>query len=332
MRRVALAIILACSLLALPVAAHAQTADPVGLIASAAIMPFWASGPLITVFEITSLGDNPNMHAFFFNANCQRVFSLPFGMTPHDAAIVFSAEFGLNFNGLVAITASENNISPTPLESPITLRGHRVDLIDDALSVIDPIGAVAAEDPTRTWNPLRSGASTITVPSSTIWWFVCPQNNTHLKADVGLPAFGFPAMPPAPDLIRMRVFDLDEEPLLDIQVTCTCLTRVQVDQLHPVFDQDNRYVELVATISETPIANPPAFVLYREVNFSGGGFVAEDFGRAPGIGAATLLTGVAIPVDAPIPAPQPVVPPPACPPGGGPQPVGGHDARCGVTR
>jgi hypothetical protein len=309
-------------------AAHAQTADPVGLIASAAIMPFWATGAHLTVFELTSLGENPAMHAFFFDANCRRVFSLPFAMTAHDASIAFSTEFGLNFNGLVAIAGSENNISPSPLEAPITLRGHRVDLVNDALSVIDPIGAVAAEDPTRLWNPLRSGASTVTVPSSTLWHFVCPQSNSHLRADL----FGIPPLPPAPDLIRMRVFDLDENPLLDIQVSCGCLTTVVVDQLHPIFDQDNRYVEMVATLSERPIANAPAFVMYRQVNFDVGGFKAEEFARAPGIGAATLLSGVAVPIDAPIPAPVPAPAPPLCPPQGGPQPVGGHDARCGVTR
>lgn len=289
-----LGVVLVCGLIGLgaPGPSRAQTADPVGLIASAAIVPFWAGGGLFTVFEVTSLNFNADMHAFFFDAACNRVFSAPFRMTKHDADIVFSDTLGLNFNGLMVLARSQDNISPEALQAPITLRGHRVDLVNGSIGVIDPISAAHAEDPTRVWNPLRSGASTVTFPDVTTWWFVCLRN--HITVDLGP---GIPPVPPGATTIRMRVFDLEEEPLLDIQVPCQCLTSVRPDLLHPIFTREPRYVEMVTTLGLVPIANPPSFVLYRELDFvvGGGGkpvFDPEDFSRQPGMASATLFTGV----------------------------------------
>jgi hypothetical protein len=271
------------------------TADPVGLIGSAAVIPFWAAPPYISVFELTSLGENPDMHVFFFTASCQRVFSLPFAMTAHDAAIAFSDELFLNFNGVAAFAKSVDNISPIALDSPITLRVHRIDLFTDSIAVVDPIAARHAEDPLRTWNPLRSGASTITVPDppggtnkETVLWVVCPRSN--VVTDLG---GGIPPMPAGPELIRARAYDLDERPLLDFQFTCQCLTKVEARNLHPLFLSEPKYVEFVTYLSDRPIANPPSFVMYREIRVQG---AFESFGRAPGMSAATLLSGEPVPL------------------------------------
>lgn len=272
--------------------AEAQTGDPLGLIASAAIIPFWAAGSFLTVFELTSLGENPDMHAFFFAANCSRVFSIPFRMSAHDAAIVGSDELHLTFNGLVAFTKSVDNISPIALDHPITLRAHRVDFAFDDVSVVDPISAANAEDLTRTWNPLRSAATTITFPNAppftaTRWWVVCLRND--VAVDLG---GGIPPLPAGANLIRFRAYDLDENPVFDQQFNCNCLTEVVPGALNALFNAEARYVEMVTYVADKPIDKPPAFVLYRELRFGPfGGFFGEDFGRAPGMSAATLISG-----------------------------------------
>jgi hypothetical protein len=293
--------ILVCGVLAwgAPAPTDAQTGDPVGLIASAVIVPFWVGQGYFTVFEVTSLGENPAMHSFFFNTQCNRVFSVPFPMTAHDAAIVDSGDLGLSFNGLMALAKSTNAITAQALESAITLRAHRVNFLFDTISLVDAIGAAHAEDPTRTWNPLRSGASTITFPTtnltSTRWWVVCP--SAHVPVDL---AQGIPPLPPGASRILFRVFDLEEEPLLDLQFTCTCLTEIQPAMLHPILNADARYVAMVSYIpgpGEEPLANPPSFVLYRELLMGPhGGFHGEDFGRAPGMSAPTLFTGTPVPL------------------------------------
>jgi hypothetical protein len=279
----------------LPANCCGGTADPVQLIASAGIQPFWGASPFITIFEITSLGENPGMHVFFFNASCQRVFSIPFRMTAHDVTIADTDELFAKFNGLAVFSKSSNAISAEALESPITLRGHRVDFLFDVINVVDPIQGRHAENLNVTWSPLRSGATTVTFPdahpfSSTRWWVVCPQGN--LPVDL---TSGIPSLPPAPSLIRFRAFDLDENPIFDQQFTCNCLTEVKPGDLNPGFFAAPRFVEMVTYLSETPIANPPAFVLYRQLRFGPiGGFHGEDFGRAPGMSAATILSGEAV--------------------------------------
>jgi len=285
--------ILLCGVILSSGPSDAQTGDPLSLIASAAVIPFWAAGSFITVLELTSLGENPDMHAFFFNAACQRVFSIPFRMSAHDAAIAATDELGLTFNGLVAFTKSVDNITPIALDSPITLRAHRVDFAFDDISVVDPISARVAEDPTRTWNPLRSAATTITFPnnppfSHTRWWVVCPGGNIVIDLGGGIPAF-----PVGANLIRFRAYDLDEHPVFDQQFNCNCLTEIVPGNLNALFNDEARYVEMVTYVAAVPLENPPSFVLYRELRFGPfGGFTGEDFGRAPGMAAATLITGV----------------------------------------
>lgn len=291
MRKVLIGILLLLATLWIP-QAEAQTGDPVTLIASAAILPFWATAGNFTVFELTSLSDNTEMHAFFFNASCNRVFSMPFAMSEHDALVVFSDELGLDFNGLMAVARSSNNITAIGLQSPITARSHKVNIAADTIGIADAIGARVAEDQTRIWNPLRSAASTITFPGDqTRWWFVCPSN--HVVVDLG---GGIPSLPPGPALIRFRAYDLDEEPLFDGQLTCSCLTEINPTVLYPfMFGTQARYVEMVTYVSTTPMENPPSFVLYRQLKFTApGGFNEDDLARAPGMSAATLFTGTPV--------------------------------------
>jgi hypothetical protein len=187
------------------------------------------------------------------------------------------------------VAKSTNNITAEALDSAITARAHKVNILADTIGVVDAIGAANAEDLSRTWNPLRSAATTITFPhDATSWWFLCPQSHVPLDVQEKLPPF-----PASASLIRFRVYDLDESPLFDGQLVCRCLTEVKPEQLYPfAFAFESRYVELVTYVNDTPIKNPPAFVMYRQLRFQApGGFQEDDFGRAPGMSAATLFSG-----------------------------------------
>jgi hypothetical protein len=77
------------------------TGDPLGLIASGAIQPFFALGANIAVIEVTSpVGNNFDLHGIFFDANCVQDFSIPIPVSENDVEI-FSAKtaFGVNYNG-----------------------------------------------------------------------------------------------------------------------------------------------------------------------------------------------------------------------------------------
>lgn len=285
-------LLMVATLFIAPLSSVGQTGDPLSLISSAAVVPFWGGGGAFTVFEIYSLGPNPDLHSFFFNATCQRVFSQPFRMSEHDILVVDTLGTGLNFNGLMALAKSTNNITATAIDSPITVRAHRADLAGDKLWGVDPISAAVAEDQSRTWNTLRSAAQTVTFPDvpavgqSTSWWFVCP--TSHVVTDVGP---GIPPFPSGASLIRARVYDDAEHPLLDFQFECKCLTEVKPSQLHPVFNGGTRLVEMVTYVDDKPIANPPSFVGYRVITFTNGAFSEDSFGRMSQMSAATLISG-----------------------------------------
>lgn len=269
----------------------AQLGDPLALVASAAIQPFFSGGGIFTVFELFSLGENPAAHVFFFNASCNRIISRPFRMSAHDVLIRDTIDLGLSFNGLMAVAKSSNGITAEALEAPITIRAHRVDVAGDRLWTIDPIGAATAELTTQTWNPLRSAAQTVTFPDaggvSTRWWLVCPRND--VVVDIGP---GIPPLPPGANLIRALVYDLDEEPVLDVQFTCQCLTEILPNTLDPATFKDPRLVEMFTYLALQPVTNPPSFTGYRLISFTAGGFTADLFSRMSQMSAATLLTEV----------------------------------------
>lgn len=290
------AILVCLSLAGGPARVEAQTADPVGLISSAAIQPFFSGGAVFTVFEVYSLGENPDLHSFFFTANCSRAFSIPFRMSAHDVTIVDTLDLGINFNGLMALAKSVDNITPIAMDSPITIRGHRVNLLQDTLWNVDPISAANAEDPTRIWNPLRSAAQTVTFADdpalgvTTAWWIVCPKND--VVVDLG---GGIPPLPVGANLIRFRAYDLDEDPILDLQFNCQCLTEIRPNSLHTTLFKQPRLVEMVTYVGAPP-ASPPSFVGYRVIQFAVPGFNEDSFGRMSGMSAASLLTGVPVPL------------------------------------
>lgn len=284
------------------------TGDPLGLIASAAIQPFWSSGENFTVIEITSpVRSNTDLHAIFFDNTCARDQSVPLPVTQNGLLLFTPDDIGIAYNGLAVIARTPNdiNLSPIPLEAPIHVRGHWVNFANDHIRVLDPISVVAAESsPQQTYNPLRSGVDfTSPVEGSTFnttIFLVCPRSTV---TDV-LPAKdAFPAAPriafgttAANSGIVGVIYDDDETPLRNIQVPCVCITPLPVLDINSVYGQASAsasglfYTELFTLESvrvdpeteEEILVPPAAFTGYRSIVISDGvwpGGTGDKFAR-----------------------------------------------------
>jgi len=284
MRKLTVGLIVA-GLLACAAQVQAQdngTGDPLGLIASAAIQPFWSSGANFTVIELTSpVNDNLNLHAIFFDATCARDQSIPLPVTRNGLLLFTPDDIGIAYNGLAAIARTPNDISmsPIPLDAPIHVRGHWVNFANDHIRVIDPISVAAAESlPQQTYNALRSGAD-FTSPLegstfSTTIFLVCPSSTVTGVLPV---SEGFPAAPRiafgttgASSGIVGVIYDDDENPLRNIQVPCVCITPLPLLNINSVYGNANAtgpsglfYTELF-TLPGTELP-PAAFTGYRSI-------------------------------------------------------------------
>jgi hypothetical protein len=237
MRRVIVGL-MAISLLAFAGPVQAQdngTGDPLGLISSAAIQPFWAEGGNFTIIEITSpvgfnsLPETPNLHAIYFNAACNRSVSEPFPLTQNGMRLLSPDISGASFNGLAVLAGSLNNINLIPMANPIHVKGHWFNFALDSARVVDPISLHATESlPVQTWNPLRSGADWINPVQggdfATTIYLVCPDLN--ITRDVLPTISGFPPAPPIASSVTGIIYNDDEEKLRDIFINCDCLTTV----------------------------------------------------------------------------------------------------------
>jgi hypothetical protein len=274
------------------------TADPLGLIASAAIQPFWSSGANFTVIELTSpVNFNTSLHAIFFDATCARDQSIPLPVTRNGILLFTPDDIGIAYNGLAVIARTPNDISlsPIPLDAPIHVRGHWVNFANDHIRVLDPISVAAAEStPQQTYNPLRSGAD-FTSPLegstfSTTIFLVCPaptvvgsnEEVTSNRVTGVLPTSeGFPAAPRvafgttgATSGIVGVIYDDDENPLRNIQVPCVCITPLPVLSINSVYGQASAtgasglfYTELFTLpVSTTEkVLQPATFTGYRSI-------------------------------------------------------------------
>jgi hypothetical protein len=219
------------------------TGDPLGLISSAVIQPFWSAGADFTLIEITSPvffnTANGTLHSIFFNSACTRLISRAVPLTINGIAVIDSDILGVPDQvGLVAIARTSDGINLIPIPQfpfaapdflfagPIHSRGHWVSLAQDHINLVDPIAVGSAETvPQQTYSPLRS-AATFTNPqntatTSTTIFLVCPGPVVNLLPT----AVGFPAPPSMTNSIRVVVYN-NEELQLDTQVTCQCLTAV----------------------------------------------------------------------------------------------------------
>jgi hypothetical protein len=205
--------LIAVGLVAVAAPAIAQTADPLGLIASGAVIPYVLANGFassdgadpevgsMSILEIASpVGSNAppeesafgarSIHMFFYDQTCTRGgVSVGFALTTNEGEFI-------NFNniqegdpipsaGLVAIGGVDNTFGENgtllPLSNPIHARIFWINVQAGRLSrVIDPISIKNPEaiSLNAVWNPLRTGA-TLVAPfegsgvHSTLY-FVCP--------------------------------------------------------------------------------------------------------------------------------------------------------------
>jgi len=225
------------------------TADPLGLISSAVIQPYWSAGADFTLVELSSpvfFNNDSGLHLVFFNANCARLVSRPVPLTINGIALIDSYLLGVPAgNGLIAIANTQNGFDLVPIpqfpfsalsvptfqfSGPLHSRGHWVSFANDHINVVDPIAVGSPETlitapplNQQTYSPLRS-AATFTNPQNsatklTTIFLICPGPVVAF-----LPASaGFPAPPPLTNAIRVVIYN-NEEVELDTFINCACLS------------------------------------------------------------------------------------------------------------
>jgi hypothetical protein len=235
------------------------TADPLGLISSGGIVPYFAlpSGGNLGFLEVASpVGDNSSLtipfHLIFFNQTCVRGDSVDLELTVNDLAVLDLGAVEPD-NGLVAFGGSLDGINLVPLSSPVHVRVFQASLVNDFVRVLEPISAINPEaSPLQTWNPLRTGATFFAPPDGTDFisaiYFVCPDSNV---IDTGAPPQTggvFPTtagFPPHVELIaglissgvfiQGRVYDDEEDFLRDVTTDCDCLTKRRLADISTVY-------------------------------------------------------------------------------------------------
>jgi hypothetical protein len=289
------------------------TGDPLSLISSAVIQPFWSLAADNTLIEVTSPLDDNALHVVYFDSTCARLFSAP-KFVSHKGAIAFSPDVdGVNVAGLAVIGRSvggQFNPLPIPDADGIHVRGHWFNFAADFVRLVDPIAVKSAES-AQTYSPLRSaasfGAPVDTSPFSTFLYLICPGPLVVPFAGGPAPALAsppFPAppliawMPAQPGLIFGVLYDDDEDVLIDFRLPCNCSSMFQLStDISPLYGNPANflgefvsYTELftynVVGTSPPPAvtANPLTFTGYRAITISTDGGIwpggsADDFGR-----------------------------------------------------
>lgn len=295
------------------------TGDPLGLIASAAIQPFWSLGSNLALIEVTAPVGGNILEVLFFDANCNFDFSIPILVTTNDVEIFSPDDFGVDYNGLAVIARAQPNfvgLTPIPANASIHVRSQWVNVAADWIREVTPITLLHPEtNPAQTWNPMRSAAS-FGAPLEdanfhTEIFLNCP--STAVTASLPTPAFPTPprfafAFTKNTALIAGVIFDSDEFPLRDIRVPCTCQSMFPVLDLSPVYgdpsvffpgQQQLFYTEfytysIFAANANTEAANPATFQGYRGITVTAGvwpGGTGDDFGHL-NHGSAAAYQGV----------------------------------------
>ena len=287
--------LLVVGLLVVSPPAMAQQMDPLGLIASGAIVPFLGAGtsPIspgsVSFLEVYSpVGDNSSLHMFVFDPTCLRgPTSIALPLTEDDIALfdISNSDPGKNPNdGLVTIAGTPDGFQLNPLANPIHARVLWVNSAQDFVRVLDPIGIEHAEfsgsilglpvnalgQTLGQWNPLRSAATffaPLEAPASsaagihTTLYFVCPTqqilgatNANNSTASGAFPTSRFPTIVPLPVVsgtssLRARIFDDDENFLVDVTLTCRCLSATPVTGISTIYANavrapDGTYTEI----------------------------------------------------------------------------------------
>jgi hypothetical protein len=237
--------------------------DPLTLAASGVVVPFFTSGNLggVATVQIASpVGANPDVHLFFYRADCTRIpVSAGFPLTTNDIGFLQVADiiapFSPGSDGLVTIAkASQSGFSLVPLDNPIHARLYQFSAADGRSRVLEPIIINTAEFPSLAhwWSPLRTGATFFaplqTPTVNTDLYLICPLativgnglgepaafGNDTGGTDLAFTTSGFPQINPrlpnfpgTANNIRVRVYDTNEVFLRDFTTTCTCVTKFE---------------------------------------------------------------------------------------------------------
>jgi len=232
--------------------------DPLTLAASGVLVPYYTAGGTVALLEVASpVGNNPNLHMQFFDANCNIVGpSVGMPLTTNDVAFqVVNSSLGGTVpdgtNGLVAISAvGPDGFSNIPIESPIHAKVFTFNPSDGTSRLLEPIILDTAEFPgdPHTWSPMRT-AATFFSPLQTAFVhthliLICPKSTIQGAGSVGYfaPNQGFPVITPgfptgtpnAPHALRVRIYDTNERFLRNTFTSCICFTQRNLEEPNPV--------------------------------------------------------------------------------------------------
>jgi hypothetical protein len=317
MRKLTVGLLVLGLFVALAAPAMAQVADPLGLITSGAVLPYFSSGGSLSLLEVYApIQGVPKLHGLFYDHNCAKgPESIGIPLTANDVQIVpLPGNTANSATGLLAL----GNVDPTgfllePMDinlgEAIVARVIWFNLATPGfVRTLEPIQIVHAEiGPTDgyIWNPLRSAAvfeapRYVTGSLETNLIFICPRNTIQHTTGSAFPTTLFPAIDPtfnsnAPGsgaaVTRFRVYDLDERFLRDVSNTCDCITIRALPQISAVYSDAveapfGTYTEVEAYKDSTSFAhtNAQPFMVYRQIN----AFGKDLFGRASGAHAINI--------------------------------------------
>ena len=276
--------------------AMAQFTDPLTLAASGVLIPYFGTGNNVSILEVASpVGPNFFAHMIFYNANCTRVTSFPFESTKNDLDLFLAASSAVGsivvgVDGLVAIASEAGNgIDLVPLANPIHSRMYHINVSTSTFRVLEPIILDAYEaGGAVTWSPIRTGATFFapvnTTPGlQTTLTLICPKNTIQGAAGAAFPSSLFPT-PLFPSTsasflstyptgsLLLRIYDVDEDLIIDKQIGCDCLQQTTLASIDPVYTLFDTYTEM-----ETD-GTYAGFTGYKGIRFSGNAAV-DLFGR-----------------------------------------------------
>jgi hypothetical protein len=285
--------------------------DPLTLAASGVVIPYSTAGGTVALVEVASpVGQNPNLHMQFFDANCNLVGpSVGMPLTTNDIAFqpVNSSQGGTvpdGTNGLVAISAvGPDGFTNIPIESPIHSRIYQFSAVDGSSRVIEPIILDTAEFPgnPHTWSPMRTAATFFsplqTSAVHTHLFLICPRNTIQGAPGGYFTSVAFPQISPLfPSaggtgtqllhFLRVRIYDTNEAFKRNTFTQCACFTQKNLEDgsivlgIDPIYGNASEvpfgtYTEL----EEDPtVTTPSTFTGYRSV-FTVGSPLNNFFGR-----------------------------------------------------
>jgi hypothetical protein len=290
------------------------TGDTHGLIALAAIQPFWSLGVEESIIEVTSPLSSNDLHVIYFDTACNRLLS-KFKFVSWKGAIMFSPDLdGINANGLAVISSNRNNIAGAPIYSheAIHVLGHWFNLAADYVHVVDPI-AVSSPETGRKWSsdrqhysPLRSAASfgapieaglVPGVPYNTVIHLICPGPKIVGPTGVLNPKAGFGVAPkiaylPVKDnegngSVFGNMYSGDEQPRVNFSLPCNCSSMFDLDSISNAYQDPVAlgpelvsYTELY-TYRPEPFTFPPPLVAFDPPTFVG--YRNVGVGGTPGL-------------------------------------------------